>query len=136
VIGKGGKFIFLSSNGRRVLHNIMAIFTFMGTTVMRQDDNYTFHVIQQSLETVIPPLVSSAAASQANKSSVEEMSVGVLKVLCLLFCFPVVLSFFFYCDVPLLWSLSCFCCSVMLPLYFYIVVLLFCCLCVAVAMFF
>jgi hypothetical protein len=58
----------------------MAIFTFMGTTVMRQDDNYTFHVIQQSLETVIPPLVSSAAASQANKSSVEEMSVGVLKV--------------------------------------------------------
>jgi hypothetical protein len=63
-----------------VLHNIMAIFTFMGTTVMRQDDNYSFHVIQQSLSTVIPPLVSSAAASHANKTSVEEMAVGVIKV--------------------------------------------------------
>ena len=62
---------------RRVLHNIMAIFTFMGTNVMRQDDNYSFHVIQQSIETVIPPLVNSAPA---NAEAVSEMALGVIKV--------------------------------------------------------
>lgn len=53
----------------------MAIFTFMGSTIMRQDDNYTFHVIQQSIETVIPPLVQSESSE-----AVEGMSLGVLKV--------------------------------------------------------
>ncbi|KAL1918828.1 uncharacterized protein VTP21DRAFT_2850 [Calcarisporiella thermophila] len=43
----------------RVLHNIMPVFTFMGANVLRQDDNYSFHVIQQTLEKVIPPLVAS-----------------------------------------------------------------------------
>ncbi|KAJ2545092.1 snoRNA-binding rRNA-processing protein utp10 [Coemansia sp. RSA 1853] len=40
-----------------VLHHVMAIFTFMGANVLRQDDEYSFHVIQQTLERVIPPLV-------------------------------------------------------------------------------
>lgn len=31
----------------RVLHNIMPVFTFMGANVLRQDDNYSFQVIQQ-----------------------------------------------------------------------------------------
>eukprot|EP01134_Creolimax_fragrantissima_P006099 CFRG6099T1 len=42
-----------------VLHNIMSIFTFMGTSVLRQDDNYSFHIIKQSIQTVIPPLIRS-----------------------------------------------------------------------------
>ncbi|ORX53545.1 hypothetical protein DM01DRAFT_1322487 [Hesseltinella vesiculosa] len=42
----------------RVLHNIMPVFTFMGANVMRLDDNYSFQVIQQTLEKVIPPLVA------------------------------------------------------------------------------
>ncbi|KAJ1921530.1 snoRNA-binding rRNA-processing protein utp10 [Mycoemilia scoparia] len=44
-----------------VLHHIMAIFTFMGANVLRQDDNYSFHVIQQTIEKIIPPLVKSAS---------------------------------------------------------------------------
>ncbi|TPX64024.1 hypothetical protein SpCBS45565_g06206 [Spizellomyces sp. 'palustris'] len=40
-----------------VLLNIMPVFTFMGANVLRQDDNYSFHVIQQTLTTIIPPLV-------------------------------------------------------------------------------
>ncbi|KAJ2820657.1 snoRNA-binding rRNA-processing protein utp10, partial [Coemansia furcata] len=40
-----------------VLHHVMAIFTFMGANVLRQDDEYSFHVIQQTLERVIPPVV-------------------------------------------------------------------------------
>ncbi|KAI9502796.1 hypothetical protein BX070DRAFT_225622 [Coemansia spiralis] len=42
-----------------VLHHVMAIFTFMGANVLRQDDEYSFHVIQQTLEKVIPPLVKA-----------------------------------------------------------------------------
>lgn len=30
-----------------VLQNIMPVFTFMGASVLRQDDNYSFHIIQQ-----------------------------------------------------------------------------------------
>ncbi|KAG0335779.1 HEAT repeat-containing protein 1 [Podila humilis] len=43
----------------KVLHNIMPVFTFMGANVLRQDDNYSFHVIQQTLENIIPPLVAA-----------------------------------------------------------------------------
>ncbi|KAK9703316.1 snoRNA-binding rRNA-processing protein utp10 [Basidiobolus ranarum] len=51
----------------RVLHNIMPVFTFMGANVLRQDDNYSFHVIQQTLEKILPPLVASHR--QASESS-------------------------------------------------------------------
>jgi U3 small nucleolar RNA-associated protein 10 len=30
-----------------VLHNVMPIFTFMGTTILRQGDEYSAHVIDQ-----------------------------------------------------------------------------------------
>lgn len=43
-----------------VLHNIMPVFTFMGANVLRQDDNYSFQVIQQTLEKILPPLVVSS----------------------------------------------------------------------------
>jgi len=38
----------------QVLNNIMEIFTFMGTSVLRQDDAYSFQVIAKTLESVIP----------------------------------------------------------------------------------
>ena len=41
----------------QVLHNIMAIFTFMGSLVLRQDDAYSFQVTSKILETIIPVLV-------------------------------------------------------------------------------
>ena len=43
-----------------VLHNIMAIFTFMGTSVLRQDDAYSFQVIAKTLESVIPTLIEAS----------------------------------------------------------------------------
>lgn len=46
-----------------VLHNIMPVFTFMGANVLRQDDNYSFQVIQQTLEKILPPLVVSSRKS-------------------------------------------------------------------------
>ncbi|KAL5037679.1 snoRNA-binding rRNA-processing protein utp10 [Batrachochytrium dendrobatidis] len=40
-----------------VLINIMQVFTFMGANILRQDDSYSFHVIQQTLQTIIPALM-------------------------------------------------------------------------------
>lgn len=42
-----------------VLHNVMPIFTFMGHSVLRQNDEYSAHVISQTIREVIPPLISS-----------------------------------------------------------------------------
>ncbi|KAI9818592.1 MAG: snoRNA-binding rRNA-processing protein utp10 [Thelocarpon impressellum] len=42
-----------------VLHSVMPIFTFMGPTVLRQDDEFSVHVINQAIKQVIPPLVGS-----------------------------------------------------------------------------
>ena len=41
----------------RILHNLMPIFTFMGTSLLRHDDSYTFQVINKTLDTVIPTLL-------------------------------------------------------------------------------
>ncbi|XP_052098508.1 HEAT repeat-containing protein 1-like [Mytilus californianus] len=43
----------------KLLHNIMSVFTFMGDTILRQDDAYSFHIISRILETVIPALVTA-----------------------------------------------------------------------------
>ncbi|KAJ3616011.1 hypothetical protein Zmor_012122 [Zophobas morio] len=58
----------------KVLHNIMSIFTFMGTDLSRQDDSYTFHVIRHTLEKLIPPLLTSCIGDlQKSLSMVLDM---------------------------------------------------------------
>ena len=42
----------------RIIHNIMPIFTFMGTSMVRNDDGYSFKVILQAIETLVPPLIN------------------------------------------------------------------------------
>ena len=42
-----------------IIHSVMPVFTFMGTTTLRQSDEYSAHVINQTIESVIPPLISS-----------------------------------------------------------------------------
>ena len=46
-----------------VLHSVMPIFTFMGSTTLRQNDDYSAHVIHQTVSQVIPPLVVSLRKS-------------------------------------------------------------------------
>ncbi|CAG9121545.1 unnamed protein product [Plutella xylostella] len=41
----------------QVLHHTMEIFTFMGTSVLRHDDAYSFQIITKIIETLIPILV-------------------------------------------------------------------------------
>ncbi|KAF2222501.1 armadillo-type protein [Elsinoe ampelina] len=42
-----------------VLHSVMPLFTFMSSSILRQGDDYSAHVIDQTVSQVIPPLVSS-----------------------------------------------------------------------------
>lgn len=42
-----------------VLHSVMPIFTFMGTSVLRQNDDYSAHVVAQTVKEVVPPLIAS-----------------------------------------------------------------------------
>ncbi|UNI14174.1 snoRNA-binding rRNA-processing protein utp10 [Purpureocillium takamizusanense] len=51
-----------------VLHSVMPIFTFMGTSVLRQSDDYSAHVVSQTIKEVVPPLIESLR--QGKKSPV------------------------------------------------------------------
>ncbi|KAF9268872.1 hypothetical protein L218DRAFT_536645 [Marasmius fiardii PR-910] len=42
-----------------VLHNIMPVFTFMGSNVFHRDDAYSFAVVQKTIDNVVPVMVSS-----------------------------------------------------------------------------
>ncbi|KAA6406586.1 MAG: hypothetical protein FRX48_09641 [Lasallia pustulata] len=42
-----------------VLHSVMPVFTFMGASLLRQGDDYSAHVVTQTIDSVIPPLVDS-----------------------------------------------------------------------------
>ncbi|KAI5783691.1 armadillo-type protein [Geopyxis carbonaria] len=48
-----------------VKHSVMPIFTFMGANTLRQDDEYSAHVIEQTVQRVIPPLVKNHGAAGA-----------------------------------------------------------------------
>ncbi|CAG0890703.1 unnamed protein product [Darwinula stevensoni] len=57
---------------KKVLENMMGIFTFMGSTVLHFDDAYSFQVINRAIESIIP------AALQSEKSQVA--AAGILRV--------------------------------------------------------
>lgn len=52
-----------------VLHSVMPIFTFMGANILRQDDEYSVHVIEQTIQKVIPHLLRSFQTQSSNSSS-------------------------------------------------------------------
>jgi U3 small nucleolar RNA-associated protein 10 len=43
-----------------ILSHLMPIFTFMGASVLRQDDEYSAHVIEQTIKSIIPILANVA----------------------------------------------------------------------------
>ncbi|KAH7908681.1 hypothetical protein BJ138DRAFT_1128268 [Hygrophoropsis aurantiaca] len=49
-----------------VLHNIMPVFTFMGSNVFHRDDSYSFKVVQKTIENIVPVMVSSLRDKHAN----------------------------------------------------------------------
>ncbi|EON97804.1 putative u3 small nucleolar rna-associated protein 10 protein [Phaeoacremonium minimum UCRPA7] len=49
-----------------VLHSVMPIFTFMGSSVLRQGDDYSAHVINQTIKEVVPPLIDTFRKGRRN----------------------------------------------------------------------
>ncbi|KAI9705680.1 MAG: snoRNA-binding rRNA-processing protein utp10 [Bogoriella megaspora] len=43
----------------RVLHGVMPIFTFMGSTVLKNSDQYSAYVVDSTVSRVVPPLLTS-----------------------------------------------------------------------------
>ncbi|KAM6218768.1 HEAT repeat-containing protein 1 isoform 2-T2 [Rhynchocyon petersi] len=65
----------------KVLHNIMSIFTFMGASVMRLDDTYSFQVINKTVKMVIPALIQSdSGESHEVTRNIEEIVVKIIGV--------------------------------------------------------
>ena len=63
---------FATTAPNLVLHSVMPIFTFMGTSVLRQSDDYSAHVVSQTVKEVVPPLIASLR--QGKKSPVAGAS--------------------------------------------------------------
>jgi len=58
-----------------ILHNLMPIFTFIGSSLLRQHDDYSAHVVDQTIARVIPQLASSL------RSKHEKFLTGVADLL-------------------------------------------------------
>ncbi|KAI0790983.1 hypothetical protein C8Q75DRAFT_805854 [Abortiporus biennis] len=50
-----------------VLHNIMPVFTFMGSNVFHRDDSYSFRVVQKTIESIVPVMTFSLKTSHSNR---------------------------------------------------------------------
>lgn len=50
-----------------VLHSVMPIFTFMGAHTIRQDDEFSNHVVEQTIMCVVPALAATAENGQADE---------------------------------------------------------------------
>ncbi|KAF2265231.1 hypothetical protein CC78DRAFT_515720 [Lojkania enalia] len=49
-----------------VLHNLMPIFTFIGSTLLRQKDDYSAHIVDQTISLVVPQLAISLKTRNKN----------------------------------------------------------------------
>lgn len=50
-----------------VLHSVMPIFTFMGTHTIRQDDEFSTHVVEKTISTVVPALLESGSSNKIDE---------------------------------------------------------------------
>ena len=42
-----------------IVHSVMPVFTLMATGVLRRNDDYSAHVVDQTIQSIIPPLIAS-----------------------------------------------------------------------------
>ena len=59
----------------QLVHHIMPIFTFMGANVLQRDDAYSLRVVEQTLDAIVPALVSSTKRTSGSRDKL----VGDLK---------------------------------------------------------
>lgn len=66
----------------QVLHHTMEIFTFMGSSVLRHDDAYSFQIITKIIETLIPILVKlDKSADEYSDKELQQLQSRVVPVL-------------------------------------------------------
>ena len=56
-----------------ILHSVMPVFTFLGSSVLRQEDEYSSHVIKHTMDSIIPRLVQSLHKRKGSLSAVSEL---------------------------------------------------------------
>lgn len=72
----------------QVLNNMMTIFTFMGSSIVRHDDSYSFQIIAGIIENVIPTLI------RTNKSDQKELQDKVRLLICVLRNYKININYF------------------------------------------
>ncbi|KAI1789700.1 hypothetical protein LXA43DRAFT_1019967 [Ganoderma leucocontextum] len=63
-----------------VLHNVMPIFTFMGSNVFHRDDTYSFRVVQKTIDSIVPVMVSSLKEQHGSGMNLYHASKEFLRV--------------------------------------------------------
>ncbi|KAF7373573.1 U3 small nucleolar RNA-associated protein 10 [Mycena sanguinolenta] len=63
-----------------VLHNVMPIFTFMGSNVFHRDDSYSFKVVQKTVNSIVPVMVSSLKSAHSARLDLYLASRDFLRV--------------------------------------------------------
>nr|CAB3252272.1 HEAT repeat-containing protein 1 [Phallusia mammillata] len=61
----------------KIVHTIMSIFTFMGSSLLRRDDSYSFQVISQTIQSVVPALMSIKVSSGRHQQNAVEQILQV-----------------------------------------------------------
>ncbi|XP_036321431.1 HEAT repeat-containing protein 1 homolog [Rhagoletis pomonella] len=65
---------------QQVLHSVVDVFTFMGSSVVRHDDAFSFHIINNVIESIVPILVRSQDSSAKGDGNTSAYVIPVLKV--------------------------------------------------------
>ncbi|KAJ7178741.1 armadillo-type protein [Mycena crocata] len=63
-----------------VLHNVMPVFTFMGSNVFHRDDSYSFKVVQRTIGSIVPVMVSSLKSAHSERLDLYIASRDFLRV--------------------------------------------------------
>ncbi|KAJ7756261.1 hypothetical protein B0H16DRAFT_696293 [Mycena metata] len=63
-----------------VLHNVMPVFTFMGSNVFHRDDSYSFKVVQKTIDSIVPVMVSSLKSAHSARLDLYIASRDFLRV--------------------------------------------------------
>lgn len=63
-----------------VLLNIMPIFTFMGSNVFHRDDSYSFRVVQKTIGSIVPVMISSLRKSHPERFELHVASRAFLRI--------------------------------------------------------
>ncbi|XP_053675079.1 HEAT repeat-containing protein 1 homolog [Anopheles nili] len=62
----------------QVLHNMMEIFTFVGSSIVRQDDAYSFQIISKIIESIVPTIAHGGNAGKTD-NAIEQV-IPILKI--------------------------------------------------------